>query len=141
MTEPRAAGIVSRGVAAVIDFVVVGVIMAFVYVGWILLRLMFNPAAFTLPNLSAVFSSAVALLVSVVYLVGCWSVSGRTAGSVVMGLRLVGRKKPRLGVVVALLRAVACVLFPVGLMWVAIDRRRRSLQDIVFGSKVVYATR
>jgi uncharacterized RDD family membrane protein YckC len=36
------------------------------------------------------------------------------------------------------LRAVACVLFPVGLAWVAVDRRRRSVQDIVLGTRVIY---
>jgi uncharacterized RDD family membrane protein YckC len=37
------------------------------------------------------------------------------------------------------LRAVACVVFPVGLLWVVVDKRRRSLQDIVFRTRVVYA--
>jgi uncharacterized RDD family membrane protein YckC len=30
------------------------------------------------------------------------------------------------------------VLFPIGLLWVVIDRRRRSLQDIVFRTRVIY---
>ncbi|HEX9174549.1 MAG TPA: RDD family protein, partial [Mycobacterium sp.] len=28
---------------------------------------------------------------------------------------------------------------PFGLLWVAVDRQRRSLHDIVFGSRVIYA--
>ncbi|MDF2583724.1 MAG: hypothetical protein K0R33_2367, partial [Mycobacterium sp.] len=28
--------------------------------------------------------------------------------------------------------------FPVGLLWVAVDPRRRSIQDIVLGTRVVY---
>lgn len=63
---------------------------------------------------------------------------GCTAGAVVMGLRVVGRNAATLSWSTSLLRAVACVLFPVGLAWVAVDRQRRSLQDIVFGSQVVY---
>jgi uncharacterized RDD family membrane protein YckC len=55
-----------------------------------------------------------------------------------MGLRVAGRRSQRVGPVIALLRAVACVLFPVGLLWVAVDRNRRSLQDIVFRTRVVY---
>jgi len=39
---------------------------------------------------------------------------------------------------VGLMRAICCVLFPIGLLWVVIDRRRRSLQDIVFGTRVIY---
>lgn len=138
-TTQRTAGIVSRGVAAVVDFLVVGVVLAALYLGLVLTVLALHSTAFTFPSLNAVFSSAVAFAVSVLYLVGCWSVSGCTAGAVLMGLRVVGRRRDRLGFVVALLRALTCVLFPVGLLWVAVDRRRRSLQDIMFGSRVVYA--
>ncbi|MDT5092601.1 MAG: hypothetical protein QOH60_1964 [Mycobacterium sp.] len=137
--EERAAGIVSRGVAAVIDFLTVGAILAALYVGVVLTRLILHSTAFTFPSLDFVFSTTIAFVVSVLYLVACWSVSGCTVGAVVMGLRVVGRRKPRLGPFVALLRAVTCVVFPIGLLWVVVDRRRRSVQDIVFGSKVVYA--
>ena len=133
------AGIVSRGVAAVIDFLVVGVILAALYLSVVLAKLMFHSTAFSFPSLSIVFSSAFAFVVAVLYLVSCWSVSGCTAGAVVMGLRVVGRRSPRLPPVVALLRAVACVVFPIGLLWVAVDAQRRSLQDLLFGSRVIYA--
>lgn len=140
MTEDaRSAGIVSRGVAAVIDLAVVGIVLSALYIGLILTRLMFGPTTFSLPTVSAIFSSVAMFTVSVLYLAGCWAVSGCTVGAVVMGLRVVGRRSERLKPVVALLRAVAYVLFPVGLLWVAVDARRRSLQDIVLGSRVVYA--
>jgi uncharacterized RDD family membrane protein YckC len=126
-------------VAAVIDLAVVGIVLSALYVGLILTRLMFGPTTFSLPTLSAIFSSLVMFVVSILYLAGCWAVSGCTAGAVVMGLRVVSRRSERLGPVVALLRAVAYVLFPVGLLWVAVDARRRSLQDIVLGTRVVYA--
>ncbi|MFZ0831944.1 MAG: RDD family protein [Mycobacterium sp.] len=142
MTEQktqRAAGIVSRGVAAVVDFLVVGTMLAALYVGLVLAKLVVRSTAFSFPSLNVVFSSTAAFVVSVLYLVACWSVSGCTAGAVLMGLRVVGRRRSRLTFPVSLLRAVTCVLFPVGLLWVAVDRQRRSLQDIVFGSRVVYA--
>ena len=138
-TEQRTAGIVSRGVAAVVDFLVVGALLAALYLGLVLTRLMFHSTAFSFPSLNVVFSSAVAFVVSVLYLVGCWSVSGCTAGAVLMGLRVVGRRSDRLRLLVGLLRAITCVLFPFGLLWVAVDRQRRSLHDIVFGSRVIYA--
>ena len=137
--DVRSAGIVSRGVAAVIDLAVVGIVLSALYVGLILTRLMFGPTTFNLPTLSAVFSSLAMFTVSVLYLAGCWAVSGCTAGAVVMGLRVVGRRSERLRPLVALLRAVAYVLFPIGLLWVVVDARRRSLQDIVLGTRVVYA--
>jgi hypothetical protein len=75
---PRTAGIISRGIAAVIDLVVVGIVIGLLYAGLVLSRLIFNPTAFQLPALNAVFSTTAVLVVSVVYLAGAWSVSGCT---------------------------------------------------------------
>ena len=136
--EARPAGIVSRGLAAVIDLIVVLLLMSAGYVGLILARLVYSPAAFSFPNVNAVFSTLVTFGVAVLYLTACWAVSGRTAGTVTMGLRVVGRRSLRVSPLVALLRAVACVLFPIGLVWVAVDSKRRSLQDIAFRTRVVY---
>jgi len=38
----------------------------------------------------------------------------------------------------ALMRALLCALFPVGLLWVAVSARNKSLQDIVSGTSVMY---
>ncbi|MGA9376554.1 MAG: RDD family protein, partial [Mycobacterium sp.] len=137
--KPRSAGIVSRSVAAVIDLLFVAVVLGALYVGLILTRLMFNPSSFSFPTLNAVFSTAVMFGVAVFYLTACWAVSGCTVGAVAMGLRVTGRRGGRLPPVIALIRAATCVLFPVGLLWVAVDVRRRSLPDVVLGSRVVYA--
>jgi uncharacterized RDD family membrane protein YckC len=136
--DARPAGIVSRGLAAVIDLIVVLVVISMLYVGLILARLVYSPAAFRLPDVNAVFSTLVTFAVAVLYLTACWVVSGRTAGHVTMGLRVVGRRSVRVHPLVALLRAVTCVLFPIGLVWVAFDHDRRSLQDIVFRTSVRY---
>lgn len=135
----RVAGIITRGLAAVIDLMMVLLIMSVLYGGLILARLIYSPAAFSLPSLNVVFSTLVTFLVAVLYLSGCWTVSGSTAGAVVMGLRVEGRRRQRVHLLVGLLRAICCVLFPIGLLWVAVDRRRRSLQDIVFRTRVVYS--
>jgi uncharacterized RDD family membrane protein YckC len=135
----RVAGIITRGLAAVIDLVVVLLIMSALYGGLILVRLVYSPAAFSLPSLNAVFSTVVTLGVAVLYLTGCWTVSGSTAGAVTMGLRVVGRRSQRVRLLIALSWAIGCVLFPIGLLWVVIDRRRQSLQDIVFRTRVVYS--
>ena len=141
MTTPetdRSAGIVSRGVAGVIDIVVVVVLLGGIYIGWGLTRMIFNPTGFQFPNIHAVFSTAVTFGVAIVYLAGCWAVSGCTVGAVVMGVRVLGRRTERVRPAIALLRAVACVLFPIGLAWVVVDRSRRSVQDVLFGTRVVY---
>ena len=135
----RAAGIITRGLAAVIDLLVILLIMSALYGGLVLVRLVYSPAAFSLPSLNAVFSTVVTFVVAVVYLTGCWTVSGSTAGAVAMGLRVVGRRSQRVRLPVGFPRAIGCVVFPIGLLWVVVDRRRRSLQDIVFRTRVVYS--
>jgi uncharacterized RDD family membrane protein YckC len=137
----RPAGIVSRGVGAVLDLIVVGVLLAMLYGGLRLAQLMFHPVVFRVPTVSFIYSTAATCVVSVLYLTACWAVSGSTVGSVVMGLRVTGQRGERLSPARAFLRAVAYVLFPVGLLWAVVDMRRRSLQDMVFRTKVVYAWR
>lgn len=134
----RAAGIITRGLAAVIDLFVVLLIMGALYGGLVLVRLVYSPTAFSLPSLNAVFSTVVTFVIAVLYLTGCWTVSGSTAGAATMGLRVVGRRSQRVRLLVGLLRSICCVLFPVGLLWVVLDRQRRSLQDIAFRTRVIY---
>ncbi|KDE99659.1 hypothetical protein Y900_012100 [Mycolicibacterium aromaticivorans JS19b1 = JCM 16368] len=135
------AGIVSRGLAALVDMAVVLVTMGALYLGLALTMLMVNPATFRFPAPNLVFSTTVTLGVSVLYLTGGWTLSGRTLGMVIVGVRVVDRRGKPMRVAVAALRAVACVLFPVGLLWVAVDRQRRSAQDVVLGSRVEYDRR
>jgi hypothetical protein len=132
---------VSRSAAAIVDLSVVLVLIGLLYFGLALTTLALNPSTFAFPSVGVLFSSSVIFGVAVVYLAGCWAISGCTAGAVVMGLRVTGRRAQRLPAFRALLRAVACVVFPVGLGWVVVDRQRRSLQDLVLGSRVVYVTR
>ena len=132
------AGMVSRGLAALVDMVVVIVAMGLLYLGLALTMLMLNPTSFRFPAPNLIFSTAVTAAVSVLYLTACWTLSGRTVGAILLGIRVVGRRAQRLGIAVAIPRAVACVLFPIGLLWVAVDRQRRSIQDIALGSRVVY---
>jgi uncharacterized RDD family membrane protein YckC len=132
------AGIVSRGLAALVDMAVVIVTMGALYLGLVLTTLMVNPAAFRFPAPNVVFSSAVTFVVAVLYLTLCWTLSGRTVGAVLLGVRVTGRRAEPLRVAIALLRAAACVVFPIGLLWVGVDRQRRSVQDIVLGTRVVY---
>lgn len=136
--EMRPAGIVTRGTAAVIDLLVVCVMMGFVYVGSIFARLLVDPGSFSFQSPAVSMSISVLIFLSIVYLTACWATTGRTVGAIMMGTRVV---TPRHGLVrwpLAALRAFLCVVFAFGLLWVAVDRRRRSLQDIVLRTSVVY---
>lgn len=36
------------------------------------------------------------------------------------------------------MRALACALFPIGVLWVAVSRENWSLQDVVLRTSVIY---
>lgn len=135
----RTAGIVSRGVAAFIDTVVVAVILGIGYLSVVAARLILSVRDFTFPSASVVFTATGFVVVAILYLAACWAVSGRTAGSVLMGLRVVNHRGERVRAPVALARAALSALFAIGLAWCAVDRRRRSVADVVFRTRVVYS--
>jgi uncharacterized RDD family membrane protein YckC len=133
------AGVVTRMVAAVIDALVVGAVLLGGYFAFAGLLFMLDPRSFTLPQSNVILSIAMACAVAEVYLTIGWWLGGRTYGYLVMGLRLLGRSgRPRLRFLAAALRALFCVAFPIGVLWVAVSRDNRSVQDIALGTSVVY---
>ncbi|MEW1953861.1 RDD family protein [Terrabacter sp. NPDC080008] len=136
--QGRHAGLVTRLIAAALDLVVVAAVLAAAYAGWCGFLLLLDPRGFSFPEVGVVFSLLSAFVVSVGYLTVAWSLSGRSYGDLVMGLRVVGPGGRRLHVVSAFLRAVACVVLPIGLLWIGVSRQKRSLQDVVLRTSVVY---
>ncbi|WP_137724028.1 RDD family protein [Prescottella subtropica] len=136
--EHRPAGIVTRGIAALIDIGVVLFLMGVIYVGLTFTRLLFSPQEFRFPQAQFLLSATTFVVLSVAYLTVCWTTNGRTIGAVAMGLRLVGRSGRLVRWPRCAARAVLCVLCGFGLAWVAVDPRRRSLQDIALRTSVVY---
>jgi len=132
------AGVISRLVAAVIDGLVVGAVLLLGYAGLAGLLFLVDPRSFTFPEPGAFFSMTAALTVLVVYLTVSWWITGRTYGSLVMGLRVVSRNGSTVTLVGALVRAVFCSFFPIGLLWVAVSRENRSVQDAVLRTSVIY---
>jgi uncharacterized RDD family membrane protein YckC len=74
----------------------------------------------------------------VVYLTAGWWSAGRTLGKQMMGLRVVRPDRSRLRFGRALLRAVLCATFFAVLLLALVNRRNRGLEDVVFGTVVVY---
>ena len=132
------AGLVTRGIACVIDGLVVGAVLVGGYLGWAGLVFMVDPRSFEFPDTSFALSLFAGLMVSIVYLAGAWWLVGRSYGAHVMGIRVVGGKGQRLGLLRALARSAFCVFFPIGLFWCVISPRRRSVQDVVLWTAVVY---
>lgn len=136
--QGRRAGVVTRSLAAAVDAAVIAVAVVALYLGYAGLRFLIDPRTFTFPDTRFFLSMVLAAGLMFLYLTASWAVSGRTYGNLLMGLRVVGVFGGDIGWPRAALRAAAYVVFPVGLLWVAVDRRDRSLQDRLLATAVVY---
>jgi uncharacterized RDD family membrane protein YckC len=125
-------------VAAVIDLVVTIVAVLFGYVAVSAVLFALRPRAFTWPDLSLIGFGGIWAALLVGYLTVGWSASGRTLGGQAMGLRVMDAGGHRLRGGVAFVRALVASIFPIGLLWCAIDRRNRAIHDLLTGSTVVY---
>ena len=134
----RPAGLVTRLVAGIIDVAIVGLVLLGGYFGFAAFLFLIDPRHFELPTPGPLLSLTTAYWVAVSYLTLCWTLSGRTYGYLVLGLRVLGRGGRPLGFVGAALRAGFVALLPIGVAWVVVSRRNRSVQDLVLGTSVVY---
>ncbi|MGB7819083.1 MAG: RDD family protein [Ornithinibacter sp.] len=132
------AGVVTRVVANILDALVVAVALGVGYIGWASVVFLRDPRSFEFPSVSLLFSLTAAMGVTTVYFWLAWWLAGRTYGGHVLGLRVHGRLGRRLGPLRALVRAAFCVFFPIGLFWCVISPQRRSVQDLVLWTTVVY---
>ncbi len=132
------AGLVTRLLASAVDALSVTVALLVAYAGFNGVLFLISPRDFEFASASALLSVTTALLALVVYMTAAWSITGRTYGDHVMGLRVVGRRGQRVWLPTALLRAAFCVGFPIGLLWCGVSSSRRSLQDVVLRTTVIY---
>jgi uncharacterized RDD family membrane protein YckC len=129
---------VTRLLASAVDALSVTVALLVAYAGFNGVLFLISPRDFEFASASALLSVTTALLALVVYMTAAWSITGRTYGDHVMGLRVVGRRGQRVWLPTALLRAAFCVGFPVGLLWCGVSSSRRSVQDVVLRTSVIY---
>jgi len=132
------AGVVTRTLAAGIDAAVVALVLLVAYLGYAGLLFLVNPRSFTFPDSRFVVSILMGAILLFLYLTTAWATTGRTYGNLVMGLRVVQVSGSDVGWTRATARAAFYVLLPIGLFWVALDRRQRSIQDHVLATAVVY---
>jgi uncharacterized RDD family membrane protein YckC len=137
-SQGQSAGLISRAAADIVDLLITIVVVLVGYLGLTGFRFVLHPRTFHWPELGAVTLSWVAALVFLLYLAEGWSITGRTLGKQMMGLRAVRRDGSRIRHGRAYLRAFLCTLFPVGLVWCAIDRDHRAVHDLILGTAVVY---
>lgn len=132
------AGIISRLIANAIDLAIAAGIVLAAYVGWAGLKFAYNPVSFTWPSaqLILIFGGVLVTLGFEFWVL--WATTGRTYGDHVMGLRVVNFRGERLRWFGALVRAAFCVVFMLGLLWVAVSHQNRSVQDVVLRTSVIY---
>src|SRR3954447_26423597 len=116
--EYTPAGVVTRVVAALVDAVVVAVAAGGVFLTVAAVEFIWRPASFAWPQPARWLSLSVLFVLASVYLATGWATNGRTIGGSLMGLRVLSLARQPVGWSRASGRAVLCVLFPVGLLWV-----------------------
>jgi uncharacterized RDD family membrane protein YckC len=136
--QGRRAGVVTRMVAAGIDGIVVVLVLLGAYAGVAVFLFLLDPRGFTAPDLGLLFSMTCAFVVLVVYETLGWWLTGRTYGGRVTGLLVVSAGGARLRLPAAFVRALFTAGFPIGLLWVAVSRENRSVQDVVLRTSVIY---
>lgn len=136
--QGQTAGVVTRFVAAVVDVPLVALALLSAYIGLVGLKFLVDPRGFDWPDPSIVPFLAIMAGLMVIYLTIAWALGGRTFGNMLMGIRVVTVRGHPLGWIRSFLRAVAYIALPIGLFWSAVDRRGRSVQDLVVRSTAVY---
>jgi uncharacterized RDD family membrane protein YckC len=136
--QGQRAGIVTRVAAAAVDFLIVIVAIGVIYGGIAGVTFIIHPRSFHWPSNIGWSIPVVYLVLLTAYLAFSWAGTGRTYGAALLGVRVVNHKGATMRLPGAILRAVLCVVFPIGLLWVAISSANRSIQDVIFRTSVIY---
>jgi uncharacterized RDD family membrane protein YckC len=132
------AGFASRVLADAVDLGIIWLLALSLLLSAAVARYLLVGPPLGAPDLRLLLSGPLGVLLAVAYLGAGWATTGRTPGKQLAGLRVVDRTGHPLPAGRAVLRALLCVLFPVGLLWVLVSRSNASLQDLLVRSAVVY---
>jgi uncharacterized RDD family membrane protein YckC len=137
--QGQRAGLVSRMLASAVDLVVVVGTVAIGYLAVSMVLFLWDPGHFHFPAPDRTWLLTAGGVVLFCYLSVSWLVNGRTWGDFLLGLRVVNYQGEPLRVAGAVARSALCVVFPIGILWVAVSRANRSVADVVLRTSVVYA--
>ncbi len=137
------AGLASRGLALIIDILILAAILgSTTFIGNILIReLAFGDLTKQLLRGLLVLSD---IAVPIAYFLVFWVLAGQTPGKAIMGLRIVTANRAPLTAGRAAIRLLGYVpssLLLLGFLMVLVDPRRRALHDKLAGTVVIYASR
>jgi uncharacterized RDD family membrane protein YckC len=132
------AGFASRAMADAVDLGIIWLLGLALLLSAGVVRYLLTGPPFGVPALRLWLSGPLGVLLAVGYLAVGWTTTGRTPGKQLAGLRVVDLAGNRLHPPRALLRALLCVLFPAGLLWVLVSRRNAAVHDLLVRSAVLY---
>ena len=131
------AGLVSRTLAYLIDTLTVAVLTG---AGVAVLGMVASVVGAGARNLAELIVSSYLVFLPTLLAVYCalfWSLAGRTPGMAVLGVRVVRSDGRPVRWFAALVRAVLLAYFPIGALWLIVDRRHQGLPDKIAMTTVV----
>ena len=131
------AGVVSRFIAYVMDALVVSVASAGTAAGMSLIATVVGSDA---SDLTRALTAAYLVALPAVFALYCavfWGLTGRTPGMAMVGVKVVGRTGGRVRWASALARAILLAYFPIGSLWLLVDRRHRAIHDLIARTLVI----
>jgi uncharacterized RDD family membrane protein YckC len=136
------AGIVTRGVAFVIDLLILNAVL---FAGTLVVGLVIEAFGTFAPHLDLggiAIAGAVWSIAFACYFAGWWSLTGQTPGMRALGIKVLPTHGDRLLPRRALVRVVGLVIaalpFFAGYLLILVQDRRRGLQDLIARTVVVY---
>jgi uncharacterized RDD family membrane protein YckC len=135
--QGRRAGLVTRAIASGLDVAFISATTFGLYLAFVVVNRFLTPW-FSIPVPSVQVFVAIGLACMWLYATWSWSAAGRTLGGHLMGLRVLDRRGEFPGLAQSAVRAVCCMVFPLGLLWVPVSRAQRSVQDLLVGTRVEY---
>jgi uncharacterized RDD family membrane protein YckC len=140
--QGQRAGFVSQALGAVLDAAVIIALDFVVLAAFGFVRFLVTGDDYAMPQPGPVLGLLLLVAIGVALLWSAWSGSGRAPGMAVLGLRVVTRDGRRLSSRRAFWRAVlAATTVGLGVLWVLVSKRNKSLYDLICGSAVIYEWR
>ena len=102
-----------------VDFLIVIVAICLIYGGIAGVTFIIRPSSFHWPRNTGWTLPVLYFVLLTAYLAFSWAGTGRTYGAALLGVRVVNHKGATMRLPGAILRAVLCGVFPIGLLWVA----------------------
>ena len=123
------AGLISRSMAYVLDALIVAV---FTGVSATALGMVASVVGNIATELSQMVLTSYLKFLPFLFAIYCtlfWALAGRTPGMALLGLRVLRVDGHPIGWFASLIRALLLAFFPIGALWLLVDRRRQGLQD------------